>query len=130
MQVALRDAEALVERRRPASGVGDPQVSDAHLVDLHDEDLPGARAAHLHRPDERVPAVELGIARLEALARPSRVLRRADSPTGVGCGERDRVPGLDRQHRLEVAREVAVEGPPLERDLVERHQARRSARSS
>jgi hypothetical protein len=47
------------------------------------------------------------------------VLRRA--PAGVQARERDRVSRLDRQDWLERAREVAVQGAPFERDLVQRH---------
>ncbi len=41
-----------------------------------------------------------------------------------GEANRDGVAGVDGQDRLEVAREVAVERPSLERYLVQRHEPR------
>ena len=105
---------------RSLSGVLQPPASrdapgaDPDLVDLDLERLAGARAAHLDRPDERMAGVEL----VPSGARGSKrsCVRRA--PAGVEARERDRVARLDGEDRLEVAREVAVERAPLERDLV------------
>jgi hypothetical protein len=87
------------------------------LVDADRERVAGARASDLDRPRERVARVELLVARLEALA-------RCEIPAGVRNREAHRVAGLDGQHGLEVAREVAVERPPLERQLVDGHYGR------
>jgi len=77
--------------------------------------LAGPRTADLDRPDEGMSGVQLAFQAVGIHL----VLRRA--PAGVEAGERDRVSRLDRQDRLEVAREVAVERAPLERDLAQRH---------
>ena len=52
------------------------------------------------------------------------------APAGVETGEGDGVAALDRENRLQVAREVAVERAALERDLVERHYAASTRRAA
>ena len=123
-QDAVRDEpEPLVHRRRPGGRPAPAPAPWGDTVDRDLERLSGASATDLDRPDQRVTGVELLVARLEL--RP-----RLDVPAGVERRERDRVPGVDREHGLEVAREVPVQRPPLERDLVDGHQASRSARPS
>src|SRR5205814_9174101 len=65
-RLAGADAEALVQRRRPAAAESGPVRPDANLVDAYDERLACAGAAHLDGTDQGVAVVELGIARLEA----------------------------------------------------------------
>ena len=121
--LCVRDAEPIVERRAEAPCLGDAARTDPHLVDRDLERLPRPRPAHLDRPDEGVPRVEL--------ARSFRVRHVLGvAPSGVETREGDRVPGLDRQDRLELAREVAVERPALERDLVVRHYAASTVRAA
>jgi hypothetical protein len=115
--LTLVDTEALIEWRVPAACVGDAPRPDPHLVDPHLQRLSGSRSAHLDGADERVTGVALvtiGRTEFEAVA-------RYVAPAGVQARERDRVSRLDRQDRLEVAGEVAVERAPLEWDLVQRH---------
>jgi hypothetical protein len=116
-RLAVVDPETLVQRRVPAARIGDAPGSDPDLVDPHLERLAGARAAHFDGADERMAGVllvPLRCAQLEALTgRPT--------PAGVQAREPDGVARLDSEDRLEVAREVTVERPPLERDLVVRH---------
>jgi hypothetical protein len=52
----------------------------------------------------------------------------APAPSCVETREGDRVARIDGEDGLEITREVAVQRSALERDLVVRHQARRSAR--
>jgi hypothetical protein len=89
------------------------------LVDRDGERLPRQRAADLDRAGERVARVELGIARLELLA-------GVEVPTGVRHRDAHRVARIDDEHRLEAAREVAVQRAPLERQDMRRHQPTRS----
>src|SRR5262245_58059045 len=110
--VAAAHAQPIVERRLPAARLGDPPGADTQRVDPHLERLPGRCATDLDRPDHRVTAVELRLARLEAFVGEA-------PPAGIEARERDRVPRVDRQHRLEIAREVPVQRPPLEWDLVD-----------
>ena len=114
-RVPVADTEPIIEWRRPATGLRDAARADANLVDLDRKRLPRQRPADLDRPDQRMPSVELALSAVGIHL----VLRRA--PTRVQARERDRVSRLDRQDRLERAREVAVERAPLERDLVQRH---------
>ncbi len=121
---AVRDeAQPLVHRRRPVGRRAPAPAARNDAVDRDLERLSCAGATDLDRPDQRVTGIELLVARLEL--RP-----RLEVPAGVEGGERDRVARVDRQHGLEVAGEVAVQRPPLERDLVDGHQASRSARPS
>jgi hypothetical protein len=46
---------------------------------------------------------------------------RLEAPARVEGREGDRVAGVDLEHRLELAREVAVQVAPLERQLVQGH---------
>ena len=85
-----------------------------YVVDLHDQRLSRSSASDLDRPDQRMTRVELGISRLEDDA-------RLENPSGVQGAKHDAVPGFDRQHGLELAREVAVQRAPLGRDLVDCH---------
>jgi hypothetical protein len=74
--------------------------------------LAGARSADLDRPGERVARVDGRVARDELLARvevPARLRNR--DPHGIA--------GIDREHRLEVARKVSVQVVLLERELVD-----------
>jgi hypothetical protein len=93
------------------------------VVDAHLERLTGTRASHLHRPDQGMTAVELLVARLEAGA-------GRDVPAGIEAREGDRVAGGRGEDGGEIAREVAVERSPLERDLVERHYDARTRRAA
>ena len=113
-RLELGDAEALVEGRCETAGVRDAPLPDTDRSDPDLERLPRTRSAHLDRPDESVPAIELGVSIAELL-----VLERP--PAGVEARDDDRIALLDRQHGLEVGREVAVERPSLERELVDRH---------
>ena len=112
---ALADSEPIVEWRRPAAGLRDAPRADANFVDLDRQRLSCLRAADLDRADQGMACVELAFPAVGIQL----VLRRA--PARVEARERDRVSRLDRQDRLEVAREVAVERAPLERDLAQRH---------
>jgi len=93
-------------------GEGDAPVVGSHLLDADGERLPLARSSHLDRPGQ-------GVARIEVRIRRRNALVRLDLPRMVRDGDPDRVAGVDRQNRLEVAREVAVQGPRLARKLVE-----------
>ena len=109
--VAVADAELVVQRRLPASGEGGAPGSDSDLVDANLERLTGLGAADLDRPDQRVTVVELLASRLE-------LATRFDVPAGIETGERNGVSAVDGQDRLQVAREVAVQRPALEWNLV------------
>ena len=98
-----------------------PNGADPHRVDPDLEHLPGRRPTNRDRPDQRVTGVELRVARLEAVALRAVGARRLEPPPGVERREGDRVAGVDLEHRLELAREVAVQVAPLERQLVQRH---------
>ena len=119
----VRDAEPVVERRAEASCLGDAARTDPHLVDPDLERLARARTANCDRADERMTGVELALAFRVRL-----VLGVA--PSGVETREGDRVARLDRQDRLELAREVPVERAALERDLVVRHYAASTRRAA
>src|SRR5262249_28130914 len=110
------EPEPVVEWRRPVARRAPSPCPPHPAVDPDLEHLTGFRSPDLDRPDERVTVVELFVARLELDA-------RLDVPAGVERRERDRVARVDRQHGLEVAREVSVERAPLERELVQRHEA-------
>jgi hypothetical protein len=84
-------------------------------------------AAHLDRADERVAAIEL-VTRLEVGARSSVGAGRLRPPARVECREGDGVARMDGEHGRQVAREVAVERPALERELVQRHRSVASSR--
>ena len=97
----------------PARKRGSP-VRGLNLVDPHHERLACAGAADLDRPGERMALVLGLVARREPL-------RHGHVPTGVRGREAHRVPGVDRQHRLEVAGEVAVEDTGVQSQLVDGH---------
>ena len=103
LEPPLDSRRCVRERHAPRTG------NDA--VHADDERAAGLRAAHLHRPDERVPGVELLVVRLE----PHSVLV---FPTRIRAREGDRVAGIDRDDRGELARVVPVQRAPLERELV------------
>src|SRR5262249_61267399 len=84
----------------------------AALVDLDDERLPCPRAADLDRPRQRVSRVDRGIARLE-------LVTRVQVPARIRDCNPHRVPRIDRQHRLEIPREMSVQVALLERELVD-----------
>ena len=90
-----------------------PHAPGRDLVDPDGERLARARAAHLDRPGERVAVVEL------RRSRGSNGSSRLEPPARVRRREPDGVARVDRQHRLEVAREVPVQRAPLERQLVD-----------
>jgi hypothetical protein len=96
------------EGRRPSP------APRSYVVYLYDQRLPRSSASNLDRPDQRMTRVELGISRVEDDA-------RLENPCGVQGAKHDAVPGLDRQHGLELARKVAVQRAPLSRDLVDCH---------
>ena len=121
------DSQPLVQRCRPSTRVGDAPGADAQLIDPDDERSTRVRPAHGDGPDQRMACVELAVARLETISGPGHVVRRPDPPAGVWRRERDRVAGVDRQHRLEVSREVAVQRAALEWDLVQSHLRREQA---
>ena len=78
------------------------------------ERLPRACAAHLDRAGEGVPEpFELLVAATNRLGRARRC------QPAFGTSKRTESPGSIAQHRREVAREVAVQVAPLERDLVD-----------
>jgi hypothetical protein len=110
----VREAEPVVQRCRPVGRGAPPPRADDDAIDTHFERMPRACAVHLDRADECVTGIELRVARLE----PS---PGGHMPARVDGCERDRVARLDGEDRLEVGREVAVERPALERDLVQRH---------
>src|ERR1041385_4146409 len=58
------------------------------------------------------------MARVEPFVAGLERLVARDAPAGIGTRERNGVAGIDGQHRRQVAREVAVQRTPLERDLV------------
>jgi hypothetical protein len=98
---------------QPPACVTPPEPMRTSSISTPASVRPGA--ADLDRADQGVARVQLAFQAVGIRL----VLRRA--PAGVEARERDRVSRLDRQDRLEVAREVAVERAPLERDLVQRH---------
>src|SRR5262245_37636910 len=116
-RLAVSDTETLVERGRPAARVRDAPGADPRPLGVHGERVPGLGSAHLDRPEQRMARVELLVARLEELARPLVVRRRADSPAGVGHEERDRVSRVDRERGREVGRKVSVQVRAVERKL-------------
>jgi hypothetical protein len=117
-RVAAVEAEPRVEPRGPAAGVGVPEAPDPQLVDADHEGIAAAGAADADRADQCVARVEqVAVAGLEAASRVDRP--RLESPARVEGAERDRVAGVDLEHRLEVAREVTVERAALEGDLVD-----------
>jgi hypothetical protein len=67
-----------------------------------------------------MPGVEHVVARFELTAVGTIGARRLETPAGVERSECDRVSGVDLEDGLEVAREVTVQRPPLERNLVGR----------
>ena len=91
-----------------------PHAPGVDVVDPDGERLARARAAHLDRPGERMPGVELGFAR-------GRRLVAADAQPAFGTEIRTESPGSTVEHRLELAREVPVQVRGVERQLVERH---------
>jgi hypothetical protein len=95
-----------------ATREGGAPIGRPNLVDRHGEGLTGARTANLNRPGERVALVVSLIARLEALV-------KGELPAGIGRREANRVPWVDRQDRLEVAREAPMKDARLQRQLVE-----------
>ena len=103
---------AVGERHAPRPGL--------HGVDVHDERLPLARAAYLDRPRERVPVVLRREPRLE-------VRLRVERPTRVRHREPNGVTRIDGHDGRQVAREVPVERPPLERELVDHASSVRTA---
>ena len=58
-RLAVVDTETLVQRRDPATCLGDAPPADPDLVDPDLEDLPGPSATYLDRSDERMSGVEL-----------------------------------------------------------------------
>jgi hypothetical protein len=118
MRLPVIDPEPSVEGIGPAARVGEAVWPDSDRANPNLEGLAGARASHLDRADQGVPCVELRIARLEAATgRPAGL----EAPARVERRDRDRVSGVDSEHRLEVRREVPVQRAPLERNLVQRH---------
>src|SRR5439155_23006933 len=103
--------EPIVEGRRPATGERRAERPDADFVDADSERLARLGPPHLDRADERVPRVELLVARLEFV--PGR-----DVPSGIETREGNRVAALDRHDRRKVTREMTVQRVPLERNLV------------
>jgi len=114
ISIRTPQGEAIVQRSRPVRRCAPPPRADDDLVDAHYQGLSGPAAANLDRTDQRVPCVQHVVSWLEELA-------RFGSPARAEAREGDRVVHVDREDRFEVAREVAVERAPLERDLVERH---------
>src|SRR4051794_9878616 len=113
MITRVADAETVVEPCRPAAGDRPPEVADTQGVDRHLEDVAWLRAAHGNGADQRVTGVELRVTRLELRLARSRV------PAGVEARERDRVAAVDLDDRVELWREVTVQRPPFEWDLVD-----------
>ena len=112
--LAAREAETVVEESWPASGDGEAPGPDPYLVDPDGERATSLGAAHLYRAEERVPAVKLGVARVELLALP-------DVPARAEGREADRISGVDGENRLEVAGEMPVQRAALERELVDQN---------
>ncbi len=106
-------------------GAGEREAPGARpdLVDTNRERVARLRSAHLDRPGQRVTGVDSRVVLGEPLA-------RFEEPAGVRRREADGVAGVDRQHRLELAREVTVQGPPLERQLVDHRQNASSLRAA
>src|SRR5207248_3772473 len=94
----------------PGVAEGDAPRAGNDLVDPDRECLALDGATHQYRPGQRVPFVQMRVAGLEQLA-------RGEIPAGVRRRDMHRVAGIELEHGLEVAREVAVKGAPLERDL-------------
>jgi hypothetical protein len=113
----VREPEPIVQRRPPAAGRAPPPRTGNDPVDRHLEHPACYGAANLDRANERVSGVELRMTRLEHRSPPH-------VPAGGERREADRVPRVDREDRLEVAREVPVQRPPLEGDLVQHYAAR------
>jgi hypothetical protein len=92
---------------------------------------PGLRLAERRRPRPARPAlVRAGGLRCRARTRVAAAAtarlprgRSLPTPTCIERGKGDGVSRVDRQDRLELAREVPVHGPLVERDLVDRHRA-------
>src|SRR5215210_3566779 len=122
------DAEKGRELDRPTQGAADPAVElpphrlvadirpapvgGKHLVDRDRERLPWAGTPDFDRPGERVTLVLRVVPRREALL-------AGQMPAPVRRREADGVARVDREHRLEVAREVPVEDARLQRQLVQ-----------
>jgi hypothetical protein len=106
--VELPDDHVLGGRTRD----GDAPRARDDLVDLNHERLAGPRPAHLDRAGERMPEP------LQLLTRPHRLIQ-VQVPPGIGDIDAHGVPRIDAQHRLEVARELALQVVPLERNIVD-----------
>jgi hypothetical protein len=129
MPVEIGKSQLLAERAPPAAGPRPTPAPDAYLVDPNLQDRPWSSAADRDRPDERMSdraalAVELGDARLKLPSLADLGRWRAATPTRVERGKGDCISGVDRQNWLELAREVAVNGPLVEWDLVDRYRPR------
>jgi hypothetical protein len=114
---AERATEAPAELPVDAMVLGSPSHApwaDLDLVDADDERLSRLRAAYRDRARDRMSGVELGISRLELLA-------RAEGPTGVRHRDPHGVTRLDLDDGLQLDREVAVQEALLERQLVDGH---------
>jgi hypothetical protein len=118
---AVGNIEPVVQERRPAAGDSEAEWADPHGVDPDLEHVSGPGAANRNGPDQSVAGVELPVARLEVLALGSVGTWRLETPARVEGREGDRVTGVDLEQRLELAREVAVQVAPLERQLVQGH---------
>ena len=106
--VELPHDHVLLRRARD----GDAPRAGDDLVHADRERLPRACASDLDRAGESMPEP------FELLARPHRPIE-LEVPPGIGDIDAHGVPRIDAQHRLEVARELALQVGPLERDLVD-----------
>jgi hypothetical protein len=116
--LAVTDAEAVVQKRRPAARDRQAERADPYRLDPNLEHLAGLCRANLDRADQRVPVVEPGLAGLEAAALGTVASRRLEPPARIERREGNRVSGVDLEDRREIAGEVPVQRPPLERNLV------------
>ena len=72
----------------------------------------------------------MGVELIAVRPTPGEPLPVLAAPAGVEAREDDRIAGVGGENRLELAREMAVQRPPLERDLVEHDQKSRSRRTA
>src|SRR6266542_5032130 len=128
MPVEIREPQPLPERAPPAARPRPAPAPGANLVDPNLQHCAWPSAADGDRPDKRMSErAPLAVALRFAWPKlpPLTYLggRRPATPTRVERGKEDGVSRVDRQDRLELAREVPVNGPLGERELVNRHKA-------